>query len=849
MSGLTLNQECTRPELYEHLTQLPGVPWALWRCTALRAAGFPAAQVLELAAPELAAAADRLIEAEAQESRALKEALAALHLDSQNAEGNKLGSFEKARRQLSKGLSLSTLSVGQAIAEAIRELDLARQHTEEARVACRSAAESAAAHISNVLRRVAGDERFREAVTWQNRHAVHGSIDALLRMGPGSSRNSERHKREELVANYLQRYCVKNDSIGFFGPVGWASFTDQDETIVVREGKDLIASRQVYFEGWCIDALAAKLAENKALRPWIVPRRMPFVHLEGTTFYMLLGHPARLTAKQAAALEACDGKTLAKDIARDLVQRQAFGLENEEEVYSLLEYLDKRGLISWTLEIPVKLNPERLLLELLERIQDDDLRTPAIAALNELENCRGAVARAAGDSEKLDQSLNNLEETFMRLTGVAPTRAAGEMYASRTLVYEDCRRDIEIRLGPKVLCELSRSLVPFLTSARWFTYQTANVYRQSLREIYEELSRKSKSSIVSFSTFWLHTGTTYFSPEKSPDRLILPLFQKRWAQILGPQDGRRQIEYKSEELGPQVTAAFAAPHAGWGAAHYHSPDLMISAASTEAIQRGDFELVLGELHLGANTLINSFFYSQHSSPEELSQSVDLDLPARRIMPVVPKSWPGLTVRTSYPLSSPKDLFLEIDRDAYGLVRSQVIPISSLVVEDVGEQLVVRTRDGKISFDIVEVFGEVFSSLVVNCAKFLFAARHSPRIKFDRLVVGRESWQFTAAEMAFAFEKDRTGRFVAARRWARNNDLPRFVFVKAPVEVKPFYVDFDSPTYIDLLARIVRRSVSKSPDDEFISVSEMLPRFGEMWLPDAKGERYTGELRIVALDLL
>jgi hypothetical protein len=28
---------------------------------------------------------------------------------------------------------------------------------------------------------------------------------------------------------------------------------------------------------------------------------------------------------------------------------------------------------------------------------------------------------------------------------------------------------------------------------------------------------------------------------------------------------------------------------------------------------------------------------------------------------------------------------------------------------------------------------------------------------------------------------------------------------------------------------------------------MLPRFDQLWLTDAEGERYTGELRLIALD--
>ena len=41
-----------------HLFKLPGGDWAVWRWMALRGAGFPASEVLKLAAPECAAAAD-----------------------------------------------------------------------------------------------------------------------------------------------------------------------------------------------------------------------------------------------------------------------------------------------------------------------------------------------------------------------------------------------------------------------------------------------------------------------------------------------------------------------------------------------------------------------------------------------------------------------------------------------------------------------------------------------------------------------------------------------------------------------------------------------------------------------
>ena len=79
-------------------------------------------------------------------------------------------------------------------------------------------------------------------------------------------------------------------------------------------------------------------------------------------------------------------------------------------------------------------------------------------------------------------------------------------------------------------------------------------------------------------------------------------------------------------------------------------------------------------------------------------------------------------------------------------------------------------------------------------------------------------------------------------------MPRHVFCKVPVEVKPVYVDFDSAIYVNLLAKLIRRSVEKDREGARVTVSEMLPGMQELWLEDGEGQRYTSEFRIVALDL-
>lgn len=840
--------------LPSHLIPLEGGRWALWRTLALRGAGFPAVGVLKLADSACGSAADSLLEADAQLERARSVILERLQRKLEQARMPERRALERVMHRVKQGRVQELAEGFEEQQEWAAELSAATQRLEVLTGEFHSAFNLALDKISHAIREIAGDERFSEAIIWQNRAAWHRSVEFLQRKDAGIAdrefcvRTARVRAHEELIANYLQRYCVKNDSIGFFGPVGWAQFTSAGAAITVQPGPTLVASRSVFLESWGIDAVAATLAQDARLKPWLAPRQLPFILLQHGSVLLPGGASVRISDPEATLIEACDGEHTARELATCLLRRPDCHWQSEDEVFRSLESLRARGFIAWTLEVPLSTEGERNLRKLIDRIGDESLRQTALNSVAEMERGRQAVAESAGDPKALDQALNEFEGTFSRLTGSEATRAAGQTYGGRTLIYEDCRRDIEIAFGPELVEELEPTLTLLLDSARWITFQMSESYRKTLQGIYGELVKKTGSRTLRAIDFWIKADHLNLKERALLGGGVATEFQKRWLELLSLPAGQSRVSYSSEQLRAGVNRAFAAPREGWSAACNHSPDIMIAASGPAAIRRGDYQFVLGELHLAVNTLNTPVFGGRHPHREEIYQAIESDLPNPRLLQVLPKHWPELTARTCPDYISPKDYRLLVSHDSCGLPKSQAIPISNLVIEDSSEGLIVRTLDERLRFDLVEAFAETLSGLVINFFNLLPPRQHTPRVTIDRLVVCRETKRFSPAELDFAYEKDEAARFLAARSWMREQGLPRFMFVKSPIERKPFYVDLDSPIYLNVLAKIIRRAKEKQDAaNSLIAFMEMLPSHDQAWLTDVDGNHFTSELRLVAVD--
>ena len=189
------------------------------------------------------------------------------------------------------------------------------------------------------LAQVARDPEFREAVTWQSREALRGGVDKLAAGGESPAR---RRRRAEVVAAYWQRYCAKNDTIGFFGPLAWGRFAHDGSAIDVRAGAPQ-AERVVHLETWAVEAVARAVGDDTLLPMHPFPERDLRARLAGDADG--LAALDRLEAARAAAAGASrDALPLALDeldrVFEELTGRPAVRGEGDSGGGRTVAYLD-----------------------------------------------------------------------------------------------------------------------------------------------------------------------------------------------------------------------------------------------------------------------------------------------------------------------------------------------------------------------------------------------------------------------------------------------------------------------------------------------------------------------------
>jgi hypothetical protein len=612
--------------------------------------------------------------------------------------------------------------------------------------------------------------------------------------------------------------------------VSWGTVDDAAATSV-RTGTGLVRDRAVTFEAWALIDLADRLATDLDVRRWWAPALPPHLTVVGRHLHRPLLAPVELSERDAAVLARCDGATPAHEVVAGL------GLRTEADGYLLLDRLVERELLVWDAGLPLSPAAEPVLRERIAAIGDEKTRARAAQGFERLCAARDAVAGAAGEPAALRAALSTLDAEFTAATGRAPSRRAGQMYAGRTLTYEDTSRDVDLVVGRGLLDALAGPLDVVLRAARWLSAE----FGAACERIADDVVGTPRAP-VRLAEVWPLVQGMLFDPEDGPAQTIGAEFTARWARLFGLPTDAAEVRLGAAELAGPVAELFAAHGPGWPSARVHSADIQACARDVAELDRDGTLLVLGELHPAYNPFDSALFSPWHPDPAALRAAHDAEF-GPRIRLLHGDDMPRNTGRARYGLIGDGDCELGVApaRGAAG----HTVAASAVLVERRDGDLTAVLPDGR-AWPLVEAFGNLLTVLLLDSFKLVGPAAHSPRIVLDRLVVARRTWRTTVAATGLADVTGERERFLAARRLRGDLGLPERVFVKLGTEAKPCYVDLAGPAYVQAFATMLRTAARTGPDVR-VTFSEQLPTTVDSWLPDPAGRRYVSELRLQLTD--
>jgi hypothetical protein len=709
-----------------------------------------------------------------------------------------------------------------------------------------SAFDRAAAALGQAVYDISADPRFREAIVWQNPNALNGPT-GVVRDGPAAPRNERRRRREEVVAKYAQRYSGKNDTIGFFGPMCWVTVDDAAPLVTGGHGPGLTRLRRVFFEWWALVAVAERVAADPAVRPWLRVTLQPHLWVSGQRLLHTPNRPPiELSAAQAAVLSRCDGRGAARDVALACVADPDAGVRREADAYAILEHYVRQDIVRWEFVLPMNLAAESALTDQVAEIGDEPARERAWATLAPFLATKDVLAAADGP-DAVAAAMTAMQEEFTATTGLDTHHRDGETYAGRTLCHLESARDADFTFGHDVLAALA-PLEPLLRSTRWLTSTLSDTYRVELTRLYTELSTELGTVDVPFAQLWFLGLGSFFGTQRPADAVVEE-FGRRWTTVLGLDDvtpGTERLEFTSAELVAAVGKEFDAVAPGWATSRLQSPDVHLCAPSAEALARGEFTVVLGELHMGMPALDTDFFRVGHDDEARLLAAMRSDVPFSRVHPLVPADWPRQCARNADWMYGPDDVQLGFT-PAPGADPDRLLAITALTVTtDADGELAAHAPDGR-RWPLMEMFADFVGTHAFDTWKLAGTDGHTPRISVDGLVLVRQTWRCTVEETGLADVSGERDRYLAVRRWARQLGLPQRVFVRVGTEIKPCFVDLTSPVFTRILCTMLRSARRTGGADTSVVVTEMLPTPDQAWLTDSDGRRYCSELRLHLYD--
>ncbi len=438
-----------------------------------------------------------------------------------------------------------------------------------------------------------------------------------------------------------------------------------------------------------------------------------------------------------------------------------------------------------------------------------------------------------------------IEKTAEGLDTLGAHKTASRfLYAATNAIGEECFRETGFAISEDLINEVTDQAVPWIDLWRDNYAYAASRVAAGLRGLLEQAP--------------LQDGA-----------LALPAFLHHCAELRMPITGPGMIAFAHNAF-REVKAAFAErllPHAGkaeyeltlddchfvrrefeyerFDEYTYPSADLQLGAASVAAVERGEYQWVLAELHPSVALLHHGFYWSCPDK-EALSDAL------RRSVCGQPNFHFGYfavdftaTTAVRFFDALPDLTYFVAPQRGHPEWRSVPPAECEVFIHPENGDVGLRRRGSQ---EYLGSFARAWT-IPLGFHPFSFSlGQHTPRLLCGEVVVQRRSWTITQEELG---EGDFTGisrdlvRAVERLRAAR--ELPRHVYIR-PTEqalrrsgvegrdkdTKPVYLDLESYLFLEILHRWLTKAGE-------LEVTEMLPAPDQLLWQEPDGRR-TFELR-------
>jgi hypothetical protein len=803
-----------------HHQGYPG-EWHLMSCFVLRRTGFPFEWLQQLRFPETAARLPQLFMLRAQLRQLQKdfedEIFPSLCEEefASGADRSFFRAWYRIARDIRRGQLISSELV--ILADLLRDRpvlaiwvntwqDILRQSTQ-----LRAEAEERfcveLAERRQTLHNAIADSQFQEALWLSNPAIYEIGWEYYMRHWDTMRRPSKIKHLERRFYTYLQRFCAKNDTTSFFGPLNYGSFTSESG-LIYRITNNRIRQRRVFMAYWATNELAKCIAREASIRPFLCPRKNPLRPL-----------PSHLR-NDVYALS--DGHSCARDIALRL-QRSL------NEVLADIETFVGAGYLHFDVPIPPStLQPLDYLFERVSALPSDC--SGRQLWINILSYFKGVCNKfALADFGERRMILADLEGRYSELTGTAPRRGEGRMFQDRTLVYEECLGNIDqFQLDTIQHERIQKALTPIAALCTTYGALLLRDLQEAGKSLFDELSPSGGSlPLIRFVIEWCRR---YPEPPVLPSTLQL---RQSLQELIVHRTKGNVCTLSAEDIVPLCSESVDSTCI--------SPDLLLAAKSIDDLTAGRYQLVLGEVHHGMQpvgwmlSFISDTAYWERELtaclPVATDQAVPSNLVFGRNMKTAPPEFVGPSIETSATAS-----------------RSPRLPLHALAIRRAGEDLRVYGPGDDRPLRFYPPAYSLPARLYYPYATFAYplgqtfsvqVGEHTPRIEIDGVVYQRERWDLPTARLPI-HTHPRQGSsfqlFLDYFEFRQPLGVPNHVFVRTPSEPKPVFIDFENYFALELLSHLASKA-------DTISIVEMWPDPEHLWMKDEYGS-YSCELRTV-----